>query len=132
MFVGPTDLQNGKFIRKSEKHISETAYHDYYNRFIEKDTICISCIGYLGYVAMASTKLLTNQQINSISNIDNSKVMPEYLYYKLLSIKPIFESYGGAGSAVPIINKTTFENIEIDIHDLDFQQHIVDIRRKSA
>ena len=132
MFAGPSDLQNGKFIRRTEKTISQTAYLDYQSRFIDKNDICVSCIGYLGYVSMAQDKLLTNQQINSITAIDCNKVLPEYLYYKLLSIKSVFESFGGAGSAVPIINKTTFENIEINIHNLDFQQHIVDTVRYIA
>lgn len=127
MFAGPSDLQNGKFIRRTEKTISQTAYLDYQSRFIDKNDICVSCIGYLGYVSMAQNKLLTNQQINSITAINCHKVLPEYLYYKLLSMKSVFESFGGTGSAVPIINKTTFENIEINIHDLNFQQHIVDI-----
>ncbi len=126
MFVGPADLQHGKYIRSSEKYISYSAYLDYQSRFINKNDICVSCIGYLGYVAMAQNKLLTNQQINSISNIKSNIVLPEYLYYKLLTIKPIFESFGGAGSAVPIINKSTFENIEIELHDLEYQHYIVD------
>ena len=126
LFIGPSDLQNGKYIRKSEKYISEKAYFDYKTRFISKNDICVSCIGYIGYVAMATQSCLTNQQINSISRIDETVIIPDYLYYKLVAMKDYFNALSGNGSAVPIINKTFFENIEIDIHNLSDQQHIVD------
>ena len=127
MFIGPSDLQNGKYIRKTEKHISTTAYSDYKSRFLNVGDICVSCIGYVGYIAKPTQLSLSNQQINSITQINENIVISDYLFYKLLSMNDYFQSINGNGSAVPIINKTIFENIEIDIHTLAEQQHIVDI-----
>ena len=127
MFIGPSDLQNGKYIRKTEKHISSKAYSDYKTRFLNVGDICVSCIGYVGYVAKPTQLSLSNQQINSITQINENVVLSEYLFYKLLSMNEYFQSINGNGSAVPIINKTIFENIEVDIHNLEEQQHIVDI-----
>lgn len=126
MFIGPSDLQNGKYIRKTEKHISTTAYSDYKSRFLNVGDICVSCIGYVGYIAKPTQLSLSNQQINSITQINENIVISDYLFYKLLSMNDYFQSINGNGSAVPIINKTIFENIEIDIHPLAEQQHIVD------
>lgn len=128
MFIGPSDLQNGKYIRKTEKHISLKAYSDYKTRFLNVGDICVSCIGYVGYVAKPTQLSLSNQQINSITQINENIVLSEYLFYKLLSMNEYFQSINGNGSAVPIINKTIFENIEVDIHNLEEQQHIVDTK----
>lgn len=125
MFIGPSDLQNGKYIRKTEKHISTKAYFDYKTRFLNVGDICVSCIGYVGYVAKPTQLSLSNQQINSITQINENVVLSDYLFYKLLSMNDYFQSINGNGSAVPIINKTIFENIEMDIHNLEEQQHIV-------
>lgn len=125
LFVGPSDLNCQRFINKTEKHVSNKAYNDYKYRFLNKNDIAVSCIGTLGYVAIASQPCLTNQQINSITKINTSIVKPLYLYYKLCTLKKYFNTIGGNGTTLPIINKSLFDSIEIEIHNLQQQQHIV-------
>ena len=125
LFVGPSDLNSQRYILKTEKHISQIAFNDYKSRFLNKNDIAVSCIGSLGYIAIANQPCLTNQQINSITRINTSIVNPLYLYYKLCTMNKYFNTIGGNGTTLPIINKTLFKSIEIDIHDLKEQQHIV-------
>lgn len=71
MFVGPSDIKKVMYVVSSEKNISEKAFEDYKNRFIEENSIVVDCIGSdMGNVAIVKSKCLTNQQINAITNID--------------------------------------------------------------
>ena len=70
---------------------------------------------------------------NAILMRSNNYILNDYLYYLLLS------QYGQAkltaiksGSAMPKFNKTDLKEIDLDIHSLTDQQHIVDIRRNVA
>lgn len=129
MFISPEDLKNNRYIQHSKRYISYYAYDDYKSRFIPENSIVIDCIGSdMGNVAITSKTSLTNQQINAITNINTNIVKPLYLYYLLSTYKNFFHSIGSNGSTMPIISKSLFENINVDIkHNLIEQQHIVDI-----
>ena len=129
MFISPEDLKNNRYIQHSKRYISYYAYDDYKSRFIPENSIVIDCIGSdMGNVAITSKTSLTNQQINAITNINTNIVKPLYLYYLLSTYKNFFHSIGSNGSTMPIISKSLFENINVDIkHNLTEQQHIVDI-----
>lgn len=128
MFIGPSDLKNGKNIQYCEKSISNYAYEKYKDRFINEKSICIDCIGSdMGNVSITTQKCLTNQQINSITSIDKKFFNFEYIYYVCSMMKKYFHQIGGNGSTMPIINKTQFENIEIKVPELIYQNKIVNI-----
>ena len=125
MFIGPSDIKNTKYVTKSEKYISNDAYLDYKNRFISKDSIMIDCIGSdMGNVAITKESVLTNQQINSLTNIHVVNYNVEYIYYILSTMKHFFHHIGTNGSTMPIINKTMFENIEIEVVNKEKQDKI--------
>ena len=128
MFVGPTDLKLNKYVRNSEKYISNIAYKDYSIRFIDNNSVMVDCIGSdMGNVALSVEKLLTNQQINSITEIDETRFNVEYIYYVLSTMKKYFHQIGTNGSTMPIINKTMFEEIEIALPKKHIQDKIVKI-----
>ena len=128
LFIGPTDLKGCKYVRKSEKHISNIAYNDYSSRFIDSNSIMIDCIGSdMGNVALSTNKVLTNQQINSITEIDRDTFNVDYIYYVLSTMKNYFHQIGTNGSTMPIINKNMFEKIEIDIPPKYIQDKVVSI-----
>ena len=87
----------------------------------------VTCIGSdMGKVAINSMPVVTNQQINSIiSNI--SKVAPDFLYYKLVESYDVLRSYGLAGTAVPIVNKTDFEGVAVLLPSLPEQGAIAGV-----
>lgn len=128
MFVGPTDLKLNKYVRNSEKYISNIAYKDYSIRFIDNNSVMVDCIGSdMGNVALSVGKLLTNQQINSITEIDEIRFNIEYIYYVLSTMKKYFHQIGTNGSTMPIINKTMFEEIEIAVPKKYIQDKVVKI-----
>ena len=131
LFIGPTDIKECKYVRKSEKYISNEAYKDYKKKFIGKNSIMIDCIGSdMGNVAISVNDVLTNQQINTITNIDEKNFNVEYIYYVLSTMKKYFHQIGTNGSTMPIINKTMFEDIIIDIPDKTIQDKIATILSK--
>lgn len=128
MFVGPTDLKLNKYVRNSGKYISNIAYKDYSIRFIDNNSVMVDCIGSdMGNVALSVGKLLTNQQINSITEIDETRFNVEYIYYVLSTMKKYFHQIGTNGSTMPIINKTMFEEIEIALPKKYIQDKVVKI-----
>ena len=129
MFVSPADLKQNRIIRKTFKYISKFAFDNSKSRILNKGDIVVDCIGSdMGNVGLIYNDCISNQQINAITKIDNSKVLNLYLYYLLSTKKTFLHQIGMNGSTMPIISKSLFENIELHIHDLDCQQHIVNIK----
>lgn len=58
--------------------------------------------------------------------IDENKVIPRWFYYYLLTIDLL--KYN-EGTTIPSLTTKTLYELEVPIHSLDYQQHIVDIRR---
>ncbi len=81
----------------------------------------------MGKVVMNKVPVITNQQINSI--IPNQEfVFPDFLYYKLVDSHETLRMHGQAGTAVPIVNKGDFEEINLPIPiDLEEQKSIASI-----
>lgn len=131
MFVGPSDIKNVMYVVSSEKHISQKAYEDHKTRFINGDSIVVDCIGSdMGNVAIVKEDCLTNQQINAITNIDENNYNIRYIYYVLSTMKNYFHLIGTNGSTMPILNKSMFENIEIEVPDIEIQNKIANILSK--
>ena len=131
MFISPTDLKQNRFIIRTSKYISSFAFNNSKSRILKKGDIVIDCIGSdMGNVGVINDECISNQQINAITKIDNSKVLNLYLYYLLSTKKDFLHQIGMNGSTMPIISKSLFEDIELQIHELNIQQHIVNIQRK--
>lgn len=115
--------------------VDEHGYNFLNKSFLIPNDIIISNVGaYLGTVFLAPNLTIPmTLGPNAILIRPNQQVLNKYLYYllssnygykKILSIK--------SGSAMPKFNKTELKELDFSIHTLTEQQHIVDIRRKSA
>ena len=127
-FVTPTDYKNyNKWIFVADRNLSDKGVNKLKSRVLPANSLLVTCIGSdMGKIAINKIPVITNQQINSI--ITNEKVNPDFLYYKLVSCYDVLRTYGEAGTAVPIVNKGDFENIEITIpSDLKEQTAIATI-----
>lgn len=126
-FVTPSDYKNyGKFAETAERNISQLGINRLKGKVLPSNSILVTCIGSdMGKVVVNKTEVITNQQINAI--IPNSKVDSNFLYYRLVSMYEILRIYGGDGTAVPIVNKGDFENIDTELPSLPEQQSIASI-----
>lgn len=75
----------------------------------------VTCIGSdMGKTVVNALPCVTNQQINAI--IPNDAVIDgDFLYYVTRDLYETLTTLGGDGTAVPILNKSDFEDIEIKI-----------------
>lgn len=124
MFIGPTDLHQHFFIKKSEKMISEKGLQSIKSSTLEGTSILVGCIGWgMGNVGIVNGKCATNQQINSITKI-NDKYNPLYIYYWLKTKKDfLFKS--ASVTRTPILNKSKFSNIDVIVPKSRKEQDII-------
>jgi type I restriction enzyme S subunit len=129
MFITPTDYKNyKKWAFSSERKLSKEGEKALKNKLLPPNSIMVTCIGSdMGKIAMNFFEAITNQQINSI--IVDKKYCYDFIYYQLKSMEEEIKSLGhSSGSALPILNKSTFENLEILIpEDINEQKAIAGI-----
>ena len=123
-FVTPKDMNGVKTIFKTERYLSKIGLDLVKNYLVPKNSIAVSCIGSdMGKVYLLSEDSVTNQQINTL--IVNKNHNFEFIYYKLSIMQDYLKSIAG-GSATPILNKSHFSEIEIELPDLDTQNNFVE------
>ncbi len=121
-FVSPTDMKGYKNIVNTERTVTIDGAQT--GRLIPKGSLMVTCIASIGKMAISDRECITNQQINTI--IPNNKCTVDYLYYALLKNIDRLKLFSGT-TAVPIINKSTFEQFELEIPPLREQQKIAEI-----
>jgi type I restriction enzyme S subunit len=129
-FITPTDITdfNIRYNYSTERFLSKKWFSRAKNLLIPKNSICFVCIGStIGKICLVKEDSFTNQQINTVV-VDPLKADFRYIYYLLRNNQGnIIKEYGGSGVAKPIINKSTFENIEFLIpHDVKEQKRIAE------
>lgn len=123
LFVTPRDMNNNaKHINHTERYLTNLVEKSFKNLIIDDKSICVSCIGTVWKVFIPSEKSVTNQQINSITEI-KSFCNVDYLYYYLILHSKEIEALAG-GTTMPIVNKTSFENFEVYLPDITEQDKV--------
>ena len=124
-FITPRDLQNGKTVLCTERTITSNGIKVMQSVKLPPKSVCVSCIGNIGYVAMTCSECISNQQINSI--IVNSNNDADFVYYLMKSLHSTFKNYEGQSTTLSILNKKHFSDIDIFIPPLDIQKQIAAI-----
>ena len=121
-FVKPSDILEDDitYINDSEFYISELARSK--ARVLPPQSVLVTCIGIIGKVAINQTECAFNQQINAIIP-DLRRCMPNYLAYAIQYRKDELQDIANA-AVVPILNKTQFSSVEINLPQLDKQYKI--------
>lgn len=123
LFVSPFDLKDNKYIIHTEKMLSSIGFNK--SRKFKKGSVLFTCIGStIGKSGIATCELTSNQQINAI--IVNDSNSNEFLYYQLENQAPKIKLLAGE-QAVPIINKTQFEQVKLPCPLLPEQRAIANI-----
>jgi type I restriction enzyme S subunit len=110
-FIKTPDMGQGMFFTKTEESLSDKGANSQKNQFVPENTICVSCIGTVGKLAITTTLSQTNQQINSV--IPKESYFLEYLYFSFLRLKPVIESYAATGATMANLSKSKFENLKL-------------------
>jgi type I restriction enzyme S subunit len=122
-FLTPSDIEGFDYFVLTDKRISEDVLQQYKTRIVPPGSLSVVCIGAtIGKLAHTVEATLTNQQINSI--VPRKDVVDsDYLFYRFQLLSPNLKSIAG-GSATPLLVKSDFEKIEIEIHDIAEQRII--------
>ncbi len=124
-FITPTDISDSSIYVIPERYLSEEGARKIASSKLPKNSVCYTCIASVGKIAITEEESFTNQQINSII-IDPQKADYRYVFYLLKNITPEIKGMVG-GAASPIINKSAFESIDVDILDLEAQKSVADV-----
>lgn len=109
-FITIDDIRKGEYIFNTERTLSKEGADSQKNKYIPKDSICVSCIATVGEIGLSTTESQTNQQINSIiCEKEFNK------YYLLNYLKNYFSINNSAksGNIFENMNKEDFSNIKI-------------------
>ena len=125
-FLTPSDDLSYKFVPKTGKTLTEQGLNEVKNCLLPPHSVCVSCIGSdLGKVVMTVEPTITNQQFNSI--IPNRQFDADFVYYLMTLVGKELNYLSKTSTAVPIINKTSFSNYEVEVPDLETQEKIASI-----
>lgn len=109
LFVSPADIDDNRYITKTITTVSEKGFNT--GREIRKGASLFVSIGSsIGKVAQMAEKAITNQQINAVVPNDN---YDEDFVFSLLETQSSNVKAIASNQAVPIVNKSTFSNIDV-------------------
>ncbi len=125
-FLTPSDDLSYKSAPKTTKTLTKQGLDEVKNCLLPPYSVCISCIGSdLGKVVMTIEPTVTNQQFNSI--IPNKDFNADFVYYLMTFVGRELNYLSKTSTAVPIINKSSFSNYEIEVPDLETQKRIASV-----
>lgn len=110
-FIKTPDMHQGMFFINTDESLSKKGADSQTNQYVPENSISVSCIGTVGKVGITTKKSQTNQQINTL--IPKSKEYTEFLYFAILVLKPIIESYAATGATMANLSKSKFENLKL-------------------
>jgi len=127
LFITPSDYCNyGKYAKDSIRKLSVFGLERLKKKVLPPKSILVTCIGSdMGKVVMNNVMCITNQQINAI--VSYKEYDNDFVYYSLLNAYDTLRVLGGDGTAVPIVNKSDFENIVLKMPPLDEQKRIAGV-----
>lgn len=125
-FLTPSDELTTKFVLMTKKTLSKLGLAEVKKCLLPANSICVSCIGSdLGKVVKTICPVVTNQQFNSI--IPNDDYDADFVYYLMCIVGQELNYLSKTSTAVPIINKSQFENHQIKVTSLPEQKRIAGI-----
>ena len=116
-FITPTDIDTEVFVTNTNRYLSEYGEIAIKNSKVDEGSLCITCIGsQMGKVVITPKSAFTNQQINSILLFNST--LRNYIFLNLRQRRDEIFLIGSGGSTMPIINKSTFESLNLILPDL--------------
>jgi type I restriction enzyme, S subunit len=101
-WITPADLSgfNGTYIERGRRSLSEKGLKSCSAMIMPKGAVLMSSRAPIGYVAIASNSVCTNQGFKSF--ICPSGILPEYVLYWLRFIRPLLEKMGSGTTFLEI------------------------------
>ncbi|MEC5186673.1 type I restriction enzyme S subunit [Geobacillus thermodenitrificans] len=127
-WVKTGDLKN-MYLVDADEYITQQALNESSAKLFPKGTVLIAMYGAtIGNCSILSINAATNQACAAFK--PNNRIIPEFLYYYLTSIKEKLISLA-VGGAQPNISISILRNIEIPLLTINQQERVVSILNKS-
>ncbi|MDG1728246.1 MAG: restriction endonuclease subunit S, partial [Algibacter sp.] len=111
-FIKTPDLHSSIYMTNVEQFLSLEGANSQKNKFFEKNTILLSCIGArAGAVGLTSEISQCNQQINGM--ICKDEVYIFYLYFFCRGLTPLLRALGSNGATMTNVSKGKLEKVNI-------------------
>lgn len=126
-WITPKDLStfNGRYIQRGERNITEIGLKSCSTQLLPKNTVLFSSRAPIGYVAIATNEVCTNQGFKSV--IPNEATDPLFLFYLLKYNKDKIEAMG-SGTTFKEVSGNTMKNIIVRVpSDKEVQKNIASI-----
>ena len=113
-----------KYIEDSEEFITIEGLNNSSAKLLTKGTVLYTIFATVGEVGILKIDACANQAIAGLTVKDETKILPEYLYYYLKSKKNIVNKLG-RGVAQNNINLSMLKEFEIEVIDIVKQNNII-------
>jgi type I restriction enzyme S subunit len=125
-FLTPTDIDGHARYVQPSRFLSEAGRISQPRLLLPRNAVCVVCIGAtIGKTCIARVPSFTNQQINAVV-VNEAVHDPFFIYHVLTTLRDDLRLMAG-GAATPIINKSAFSDIEINVPTLPIQRRIAGI-----
>ena len=121
-FLTPSDIKTRKYVENTERSLSTEGIKLLTSNILLPNSIAVTCIGSIGKIVYIKKNTITNQQINSV--IPNKLIDPEFLYYFFKNNEKLLKNLASGGSVVPILKKSLFSKIQINVFTIQSQRKI--------
>lgn len=113
-WITPKDLAtfSGRYIQRGERNITEIGLNSCSTQLLPQNTVLFSSRAPIGYVAIASNEVCTNQGFKSV--IPNEVTDPLFLFYLLKYNKDRIEGMG-SGTTFKEVSGNTMKNIVVNV-----------------
>lgn len=121
-FVTPSDMAADDRRPRPGRWLSGEGRSGLRTRIVPPDSVAFVCIGAtIGKACLLPSESVTNQQINTV--IPGDEADARFLYYLLRHIAPTI-AQAASGAATPIINKSAFSAVQVEVPDFESQTRI--------
>ncbi|QTH41652.1 restriction endonuclease subunit S [Cohnella sp. LGH] len=111
MFIKTPDMHGQAFVIDTDEKLTQKGHFTQPKKMLPANSICVSCIGTGGVVAINAEPAHTNQQINSIIPYDSNYL--EWLYFTCKALKSTIEMFGATGATMTNLSKGKFEGLKV-------------------
>jgi type I restriction enzyme S subunit len=110
-FIKIPDMRGKIFVTQTSDNLSKAGADSQKRKTLPSNSLCVSCIGSVGLVAITTVPSQTNQQINSIIPLNETD--REYLYFALVGLRETIHQYGATGATMSNLSRGKFVRLQV-------------------
>ena len=126
-WITPKDLSSfeGRFISRGERNITDEGFRSCSTKMLPKGAVLFTSRAPIGYVAIASQSVCTNQGFKSV--VTNERADPLFVYYLLKHNREYIERLG-SGTTFKEVSGKVMQSVKVRVpQDVHYQKKIASI-----